>query len=253
VHRHRPEGEVVFRARGLNSDLILKKSVAFYASKAGLDIENLGEKNVDLLVDSGLVGDLTDIYNLKKADLLKLERFAELSAENLLGAIEKAKNPELHKFIAALGIRHVGGETAKILAEKFGSFEALREVSFEKLLEIDGIGQKVAESILAYFASEENMAVLEKMFDFGVKVQDFAKIEGALSGKNFVITGTLSGMSREEAAAKIENLGGNFQKTISKTTDFLVTGGKVGASKLAKAEKLGVKILTEDDFLEMLQ
>jgi DNA ligase (NAD+) len=97
------------------------------------------------------------------------------------------------------------------------------------------------------------MVVLEKMFDFGVKVQDFAKIEGALSGKNFVITGTLSGMSREEAAAKIENLGGNFQKTISKTTDFLVTGGKVGASKLAKAEKMGVKILAEDDFLEMLQ
>ena len=253
VEFYRPEGEVVFRARGLNSDLILKKSVAFYASKAGLDIENLGEKNVDLLVDAGLVTDLADIYDLKKADLLKLERFAELSADNLLGAIEKAKNPELHKFIAALGIRHVGGETAKILAEKFGSFEALREVSFEKLLEIDGIGQKMAESILAYFASEENMAVVEKMFGFGVKVQDFAKIEGSLSGKNFVITGTLSGMSREEAAAKIEHLGGNFQKTISKTTDFLVTGGKVGASKLAKAEKLGVKILTEDDFLEMLQ
>ena len=253
VEFYRPEGEVVFRARGLNSDLILKKSVAFYASKAGLDIENLGEKNVNLLVGAGLVADLADIYNLKKADLLKLERFAELSAENLLGAIEKAKNPELHKFIAALGIRHVGGETAKILAETFGGFEALREVSFEKLLEIDGIGQKVAESILAYFASEENMVVLEKMFDFGVKVQDFAKIEGALSGKNFVITGTLSGMSREEAAAKIENLGGNFQKTISKTTDFLVTGGKVGASKLAKAEKMGVKILAEDDFLEMLQ
>ena len=248
----RPAGEVLYRVKGLNSGVILKKTVAFYASKSGLDIENLGEKNIDLLVDSGLVSDLADIYNLKKSDLLKLERFAELSAENLLGAIEKSKNPELSDFLAALGIRHIGGETAKLLAEKFGTFENVSEASFEDLLEIDGIGKKVAESILAYFSNEENLAMLEKMFGFGVKVRNFEKISGKLNGKSFVITGTLTGISREEMAKKIENLGGKFQKTVSKATDFLLIGEKVGASKIAKAEKLGVKVISQSEFEEMI-
>ena len=190
------------------------------------------------------------IYNLQKNDLLKLERFAELSVNNLLQAIESSKNPELAKFIAALGIRHVGGETAKILAEKFVSFENLQNAELEDLLSIDGIGEKVAESILAYFSDDENLQILNKMFDFGVKVQNFAKNEGVLSGKNFVITGMLKEMSREQAAEKIELLGGKFQKSISKTTDFLVIGEKVGATKISKAEKLGVKVMDEDEFLK---
>ena len=252
IEFYRPEGEVAYRAKGLNSELILKKTITFYASKAGLDIENLGEKNVNLLVEKGLIQDLADVYNLQKNDLLKLERFAELSVNNLLQAIESSKNPELAKFIAALGIRHVGGETAKILAEKFVSFENLQNAELEDLLSIDGIGEKVAESILAYFSDDENLQILNKMFDFGVKVQNFAKNEGVLRGKNFVITGTLKEMSREQAAEKIELLGGKFQKSISKTTDFLVIGEKVGATKIEKAKKLGVKILEEDDFLEIL-
>ncbi len=250
VEFERPTGEVVYRVKGVNSNIILKKSVAFYASKAGLDIENLGEKNVDLLVEKGLIQDLADIYNLKKEDLLNLERFAELSANNLLRAIDNSKNPELDKFIAALGIRYVGGETAKLLAEKFGNFDSLRRAELEELLEIDGIGQKVAESILAYFSDDDNLLVLEKMFSYGVKVKDFSKIEGVLNGKNFVITGVLNSMSREQAAEKIEKLGGKFQKTISKTTDFLIIGEKVGATKISKAEKLGVKVMDEDEFLK---
>lgn len=250
IEFYRPEGEVAYRAKGLNSELILKKTITFYASKAGLDIENLGEKNVNLLVEKGLIRDLADIYNLQKNDLLKLERFAELSVNNLLQAIESSKNPELAKFIAALGIRHVGGETAKILAEKFISFENLQNAELGDLLSIDGIGEKVAESILAYFSDDENLQILNKMFDFGVKVQNFAKNEGVLSGKNFVITGTLKEMSREQAAEKIEMLGGKFQKTISKTTDFLVIGEKVGKTKILKAEKLGVKVMSEDNFLK---
>ena len=250
IEFYRPEGEVAYRAKGLNSELILKKTITFYASKAGLDIENLGEKNVNLLVEKGLIQDLADVYNLQKNDLLKLERFAELSVNNLLQAIESSKNPELAKFIAALGIRHVGGETAKILAEKFVSFENLQNAELEDLLSIDGIGEKVAESILAYFSDDENLQILNKMFGFGVKVQNFAKNEGVLSGKNFVITGTLKKMSREQAAEKIELLGGKFQKTISKTTDFLVIGEKVGKTKILKAEKLGVKVMSEDKFLK---
>ena len=252
VKFERPTGEVAYRVKGINSSIILKKTIAFYASKAGLDIENLGEKNVDLLVEKGLIWDLADIYNLKKEDLLNLERFAELSANNLLRAIDNSKNPELDKFIAALGIRHVGGETAKLLAEKFGNFDSLRRAELETLLEIDGIGQKVAESILAYFSDDDNLLILEKMFSYGVKVKDFSKIEGVLNGKNFVITGVLNSMSREQAAEKIEKLGGKFQKTISKTTDFLIIGEKVGATKILKAEKLGVKILNEDIFLKII-
>ena len=252
VKFERPTGEVAYRVKGINSSIILKKTIAFYASKAGLDIENLGEKNVDLLVEKGLIRDLADIYNLKKEDLLNLERFAELSANNLLRAIDDSKNPELDKFIAALGIRHVGGETAKLLAEKFGDFDSLRRAELETLLEIDGIGQKVAESILAYFSDDDNLLILEKMFSYGVKVKDFSKIEGVLNGKNFVITGVLNSMSREQAAEKIEKLGGKFQKTISKTTDFLIIGEKVGATKILKAEKLGVKILNEDVFLKII-
>lgn len=252
VKFERPTGEVAYRVKGINSSIILKKTIAFYASKAGLDIENLGEKNVDLLVEKGLIRDLADIYNLKKEDLLNLERFAELSANNLLRAIDDSKNPELDKFIAALGIRHVGGETAKLLAEKFGDFDSLRRAELETLLEIDGIGQKVAESILAYFSDDDNLLILEKMFSYGVKVKDLSKIEGVLNGKNFVITGVLNSMSREQAAEKIEKLGGKFQKTISKTTDFLIIGEKVGATKILKAEKLGVKILNEDVFLKII-
>ena len=250
IEFYRPDGEVAYRAKGLNSDLILKKMVAFYASKAGLDIENFGEKNVNLLVEKGLIRDLADIYLLKKEDLLKLERFAEISANNLLQAIEFSKNPELAKFIAALGIRHVGGETANLLAEKFEKFENLRDSNLEELLEIGGIGKKVAESILAFFNDDENLRILKKMFDLGVKVKNFEKIEGVLVGKSFAITGTLKTMTREQAIEKIEALGGKFQKTISKTTDFLVIGEKVGATKISKAEKLGVKVMDEDEFLK---
>lgn len=248
----RPSGEVAYRIKGASGSVILKKSVAFFASKAGLDIENLGEKNVDLLVDSGLVGDIADIYALEKSQLLGLERFAETSASNLISAISKSKNPPLARFIAALGIRHIGGETAKLLAERFVSFSKFREVSFDELCQIDGIGVKAAESILAWFSNGDNLTMLEKMFSLGVEIEDFSASKGGvLDGKNFVITGTLEGISREEMAKRIEDLGGRFQKSITRDTDFLLVGAKVGASKLAKAEKLGVEILTQEKFEEM--
>lgn len=248
----RPAGEVAYRIKGANSEIILKKALTFYASKNGLDIENLGEKNANALVESGLVSDIADIYKLQKNDLVGLERFAELSADNLITAIESSKNPELPKFIAALGIRHVGGETAKLLAERFCSFEAIEQAKYEELIEIDGIGIKVAESILAYFADEDNQNMLDSMFNLGVIVKKYNKTVGRLSDQNFVITGTLESMSREQAAEKIEAQGGKFQKTIARDTTYLAVGAKVGASKLAKAEKLGVKILNEADFLQLL-
>ena len=249
----RPLGEAVYRVKGQNSAIILKRALEYYASKPALNIENLGEKNVEALVDAGLVNDIADIYTLKIDDLLELERFAELSSKNLLEAIENSKNPPLHKFIAALGIRHIGDQTSRDLAQKFKSLNALVDAGLEDFLSVDGIGKVVAESLVAWFSSEDNLALLEKFANLGVKpVFEEKKTGGKLNGAKFVITGTLAGISREEMAEKIREFGGEFQKTITRETDFLLIGEKVGASKIAKAEKLGVKVISQAEFEEMI-
>ncbi len=249
----RPLGEAVYRVKGQNSAIILKRALEYYASKPALNIENLGEKNVEALVDAGLVNDIADIYTLKIDDLLELERFAELSSKNLLEAIENSKNPPLHKFIAALGIRHIGDQTSRDLAQKFKSLNALVDAGLEDFLSVDGIGKVVAESLIAWFSSEDNLALLEKFANLGVKpVFEEKKTGGKLNGAKFVITGTLAGISREEMAEKIREFGGEFQKTITRETDFLLIGEKVGASKIAKAEKLGVKVISQAEFEEMI-
>ncbi len=245
----RPLGEAAYRVKGQNSAIILKRALEYYASKPALNIENLGEKNVEALVDAGLVNDIADIYTLKIDDLLKLERFAELSSKNLLEAIENSKNPPLHKFIAALGIRHIGDQTSRDLAQKFKSLNALVDAGLEDFLSVDGIGKVVAESLVAWFSSEDNLALLEKFANLGVKpVFEEKKTGGKLNGAKFVITGTLAGISREEMAEKIRELGGEFQKSITRETDYLLIGEKVGASKIAKAEKLGVKVISQVEF-----
>ncbi len=249
----RPLGEAVYRVKGQNSAIILKRALEYYASKPALNIENLGEKNVEALVDAGLVNDIADIYTLKIDDLLKMERFAELSSKNLLEAIENSKNPPLHKFIAALGIRHIGDQTSRDLAQKFKSLNALVDASLEDFLRVDGIGKVVAESLVAWFSSEDNLALLEKFANLGVKpVFEEKKTGGKLNGAKFVITGTLAGISREEMAEKIRELGGEFQKSITRETDFLLVGEKVGASKITKAEKLGVKVISQAEFEAMI-
>ena len=247
----RPDGEAIYRVKGLNGDLILKRSVEYYASKSALDIDTLGEKNVVALVDAGLVRDVADIYKLTVADLLKLDRFAEISARKLVDAINDKKNPPLEKFILGIGIRHVGAQTAIDLANKFQSMSALENASIEQLEEIDGIGKIVAESVVAWFADEDNLALLRKFTVLGV-VPHFQKKSDKLAGVSFVVTGTLESMSRDEAAEKIRNLGGTFQTAVSKDTTYLVAGGKVGASKLKKAEQYGTKIINEQEMSQML-
>jgi len=243
--------DVVYRVKGSSGDLILKRSVEYYASRAALDIDTLGEKNVVALVDAGLVKDIADIYTLKADDLLKLERFAEISAKKLVNAIAEKKNPPLEKFILGLGIRHVGAQTAIDLANKFQSVEALQKGTLEDLEGVEGIGKVVAESIVAWFADEDNVKLLEKFTRLGVKPH-FVKKSGKLAGKSFVITGSLESMSRDEAADKIRALGGTFQTSVAKDTTYLVAGGKVGASKLKKAEGYGTKIINEKQFLDIL-
>jgi DNA ligase (NAD+) len=243
--------DVVYRVKGASGDLILKRSLAYYASKGALDIDTLGEKNVVALVDAGLVKDIADIYRLTVEDLLKLDRFAAISARKLVAAIQEKKTPPLEKFILGLGIRHVGAQTAIDLASKFESIEALQYATLEQLEEIDGVGKVVAESIIAWFAGEDNIALLAKFAELGV-APHYEKKTGRLIGQSFVVTGTLETMSRDEAADKIRALGGIFQTSVAKDTIYLVAGGKVGASKLKKAESYGTKVIGEDAFKKIL-
>lgn len=258
LHEQYPELEferqgddVVYRVKGSSSDLILKRSVGYYASKGALDIDTLGEKNVEALVDAGLVHDTADIYTLTVDDLLKLDRFANISANKLIAAIAEKKNPPLEKFILGLGIRHVGAQTAIDLANQFHSIEALQTATIEELEAVEGVGKVVAESIAAWFADEDNERLLEKFTRLGVRPH-FKEKSGKLAGQNFVVTGTLETMSRDEAADKIRALGGTFQTSVAKDTTYLVAGGKVGASKLKKAESYGTKIITEEELLKLL-
>ena len=247
----RPAGEAVYRVKGLSGPLILKRALAHFASKGALDIDTLGEKNVEALVDAGLVRDLADIYLLEKKQLLALERFAEISAQKLITAIADKKHPNLERFLYGLGIRHIGAQTAIDLANHFESIERLALATIDELREVDGVGEIVAESVVAWFADEDNMKLLQKFADLGVAPQ-FNKKSGRLVGQSFVITGTLQSMGRDAAADNIRELGGTFQTAVAKDTTYLVAGGKVGASKLKKAEQYGTKIIDEQEFLAII-
>lgn len=249
---YRPDGEVVYRVKGLTSELILKRAIEYYASKPALNIEGLGEKNVEALVDSGLVSSLSDLYRLTPVAVAKLERFAELSANNLVEAIQKSKTPPLAKFIAALGIRHVGIQTASALATAFGSIEKLAEATEDDLLKIPDIGQIVAESILAYFSDEDNLKQLSELKELGLKPFFEDPNQLPLHGQSYIISGTLDSMGREEAEDILRKKGATITSGVVKTTTALIVGAKPGKSKLEKAEKLGIKIITEADFLKLI-
>ena len=248
----RPEGEVVYRVKGLTGPLILKRALQHFASKGALDIDTLGEKNVEALVDAGLVGDLADIYALEKDQLLALDRFAEISAQNLLDAIADKTHPPLARFLFGLGIRHVGQQTAIDLAGCFRTLDAIGTASYAELREVDGVGEIVAESIVLWFDEDENQALLAKFRGLSVWPEDVKRTGGKLSGQSFVITGTLESMSRDIAADKIRAHGGTFQTSVAKGTTYLVMGAKAGASKAKKAEALGTKVISESELIDLL-
>lgn len=248
----RTNGDVVYRVKGATSDAMVKRSIEYYASKAALDIDTLGEKNVEVLVDAGLVRDMADIYALTVEQVVALDRFAAISAQKLVAAIQAKKAPELERFILGLGIRHVGSQTAIDLAKRFESIEALSVATLEQLESVDGIGKVVAESIVAWFSDEDNQVLLEKFSQFGVRPR-YEKKTGSLQDVHFVVTGTLAEMSRDEAAEAIRARGGIFQTSVAKDTQYLVAGGKVGQSKLTKAAAYGTKVLSEAEFLELLR
>ena len=248
----RPRGEVVYRVKGETSDFILKRSIEYYASKSALNIEGLGGKNVEALIDAGLVKSIADLYKLKVSEIAKLERFGELSAKNLVSAIENSKTPTLAKFLTALGIRHVGVQTATTLARKFKTLDKLVDVSKAELLEVSDIGEVVAESILAWFSDDDNLTLLDELKELGVEPLKENAGSLPLSGKSYIVTGTLLSMGREEAEDKLRQLGATVTSSVTKNTTALIVGEKPGKSKTEKAEKLGISEINEEDFLKMV-
>ena len=249
----RPAGEVVYRVKGESSNLILKRAIEYYASKPALNIEGLGEKNVEALIDAGLIGSIADLYRLKESEVAKLERFGELSARNLVTAIKEARTPALGKFITALGIRHVGAATATSLARRFKSLDRLMEVTEEELMAVDDIGEVVAESIVAWFADEDNAKMLEELRDMGVWPQEENTDELPLVGQSYIVTGTLAAMGREEAEDRLRALGATVTSSVTKSTTALIVGEKPGKSKMDKAAKLGTPVMNEAEFLKLVK
>lgn len=248
----RPEGEVIWRCA--NSDCPGKKREFIYhfAAKKSFDIEGLGPQIIDRLLDENLISDAADIFNLKEGDLIPLERFAEKSAKNLIEAIQKSKKIPLARFIYALGIRHVGEETAFDLAQYFYNIKRLEEANKEEFEAIPDIGKKVSDSIYLWFQGEINRKFVKRLLDAGVEIDSPPKVSKKLAGKVFVLTGSLESMTRNEAKKKIRMLGGNPSESVSEKTDYLIAGENSG-SKLKKAQELKIKIISEKQFLDLIR
>jgi DNA ligase (NAD+) len=247
----RPEGEVAYRCIGLSCPAQLKQAVRFFGARGAMDVEGLGEKLVDQLVERGLVRDLADLYRLDEDTLAGLERMGKKSAANLRAAIERSKTTTLPRFLVALGIRQVGEATAKALAEHFGTLERLMHADEEALQEVRDVGPEVAASIHAFLAERQNRKVIEKLLAAGVRPAATTRPKGPLAGKKLVLTGALESMTRPEALRRVEALGGRVASSVSKETDWVVVGADPG-SKLARAKKLGVAVLDEKAFLRLL-
>jgi DNA ligase (NAD+) len=248
------EKGVYIRCRNPNCMGQLKERLRYFAGRDQMDIENLGPALIEQLVEAGLVKNFADLYKLKKPDLLTLERMAEKSASNVIEAIDQSKARPLWRLIAGLGIRHIGGQSAQILADYFGSLDALMAADEEKLQAIDQVGPKVAESVYRYFRNERNVVIIKELLATGVKPEQPQKVKakGKLAGKTIVITGELEGFTRQQVEHAIRDANGKASSSVSKKTDFVLAGKNAG-SKLDKALKLAVKVISEQEFLKIIK
>lgn len=245
--------EVVYRCQNLNCPAKLKESMRHFAARGAMDIEGLGERTIDQLLDRKLIGDVADLYVLDKSKLLQCERMGDKSTDNLLDAIAVSRSRPLSQFIYALGIRHVGEHVSKLLARRFGSLEALGQASEEELLAIHEIGPQVAESVRAFFGDPHNLKTLERLRQYGVAPEEqTGQKSETLKEKTFVFTGTLTRMTRKEAEELVEQHGGRAAGSVSRKTSYVVAGEEAG-SKLDKARQLGIPILSEEAFWQMME
>jgi DNA ligase (NAD+) len=246
----------VTRCPNLDCPAQLKNNLRHLAGRSALDVEGLGEKLVDQLVETGRVKRISDLFTLDAAAFEALERMGAKSASNLERALASARETTLARFLVALGIRHVGQTVAELLARHFGDLDPLLAASQEDFEAIDGVGPTIAESLARFFGDPRNRAEVERLRELGVRwerrdPQHAAPTEGPLSGRSFVLTGTLAGMTRDEAKRRIEALGGKVTGSVSKKTSYLVAGAEAG-SKLAKAESLSVPVLDQAAFEALL-
>ena len=246
-------GEAVHSCQNPSCPAQLRESIKHFASKGAMDIDGLGDKLVESLVDNGTVKNVADLYSLSLEQLASLERMAEISGQNILNALEKSKETTLGRFLYALGIRHVGEQTAKLLAQKYGNIGKVRNSNVETLERIEGVGPIVAESVSNFFREKKNNETIEKLIAHGIKIgSESPGSSNVLAGLTFVITGTLQKMTRRDAKGLIESAGGRASSSVSNKTDYLVAGENAG-SKLSKAEELGVTVISEEELLELLE
>ena len=251
----RPEDEAMSYCVNASCSEQLVRSLEHFVSKGAMDIEGLGGKQVQMLVEQGMVADFADLYTLKKDALLELDRMAEKSVTNLLAAVERSKQRPLARLVAALGIRHVGSEVADLLTRHFPTIDALSAAGQEDLEAVPAIGPKIAENVAAYFRLEGNLSVIEKLRSAGVRLADDAPAEPSeqpFKGQRFVVTGRLQSFSRSQIEGRVKELGGAVSSSVSRRTDYLITGQDAG-SKLRDAEELGVRVIDEEEFLAMAE
>ncbi len=249
----RVRDEVAVRCENAGCPAQIKEALIHFSSRDAMDIENMGEATVDQLVKNRLVKDYSDIYYLKLSDVMGLERMAQKSASNLIRAIQESKSRDLYRLIYGLGIRHVGEHTAWVLASHFGSLDKLEKASLEELNDIPDMGPVIAESVYNFFHNRENLSIIKKLKEAGLKMKSEAKKapSGPLSGKTVVITGTLKDFSRHDAEDAVRKAGGSPSSSVSKNTDFVVVGDEPG-SKAEKARSFGVKIIGEEEFKKII-
>jgi DNA ligase (NAD+) len=248
----RTEGEADHRCVNANCPAKLRETILHFASRGVMNIDGMGDALVNQLTDKGLVKNVADIYKITKPDLLKLERFADKSAQNVLDEIEASKKLPLERVIYGLGIRFVGERTAQFLAEHFGSMDALMKATEDELLQVEEIGPRIAQSIREFFEESKNRELVEQLRRAGLTLTGKKKERGTkLVGKTFVLTGTLAHFTREEAKKMIEDAGGRVSGSVSKQTDYVVAGDDAG-SKLDKAKELGVKVIGEKEMASLV-
>lgn len=251
----RPEGEAAYYCENFECPAQVRGRIEHFVQRRAMNIEGLGEAIIDLLVKENLIHNVADIYDLKKEQIANLERMGEKSAQNLLDGIEASKQLPFHRVVFGLGIRFVGEGVAKLLADNFPSIEKLRNATPEELESVEGIGPRIAESVVRFFKDKHSQKLIARLEKAGVQMKAEKKKAAAnspIAGKTFVLTGGLQSMSRDEAKEKIEALGGKTVSSVSKKTDYVIVGSDAG-SKLQRAKELGIKTLSEDEFLEMVE